>query len=464
MKKVFFTILFSVIFMQITVLADVNTNMEENISYKETVKEVLYSTDSVFSNEETNARFFNDLELQKRAGYYYRDKEITEIVTQNVDVVTGNLSYIHTNGHTNSEFEIETQLFYNSLDRFEGMFGKNWHYNYEFYLFDFEEKVVVIFNDGHWEVFDALENGQYLSPKNSKKTLIKEDNKYILDFGNKKYYHFNEKGQLLKILNNNDKILAEFYYENINLSNEVSKELLTKITIKSNDIKFYYNENGYVEKAVDRPGREFYYEYEDGYITQITNAQGESYKYYYDDLNRLAKVENKENYTMLSVRYNREYRVGERISPSKVLTEYAYLENYTGLYQPELKGGGKFDLDEERRVVLINNSGFSSFGDTKVFDESDNIIQKTDKNGNSTYYEYDERNNLIKITNAYGIATQYTYTSSNDIESIIHPDNSIETFKYDENRNLIEYTNTLGYKTTLIYDEKGQLIKISKEQ
>lgn len=121
-----------------------------------------------------------------------------------------------------------------------------------------------------------------------------------------------------------------------------------------------------------------------------------------------------------------------------------------------------------------NNRGqlthkYDKFNNLLVYYEYDpitfNKIAKTNPLGNRKTWLYDENDNVIEKSDYKGNITKYTYDIYNRVLSITSPPNengnmSTESFTYDGEGNVKTYTDSLGNVTTFNYDASNRKIKV----
>ena len=96
----------------------------------------------------------------------------------------------------------------------------------------------------------------------------------------------------------------------------------------------------------------------------------------------------------------------------------------------------------------------------------ENIIAKTDAEGNTSFFEYDALNRLVKITDPLGGVTRISYDNRNNVLSREDPKGATTSYRYDRNSRLLKLIRPMGEKTSYQYDALGNRIAVfdSKEQ
>ena len=105
------------------------------------------------------------------------------------------------------------------------------------------------------------------------------------------------------------------------------------------------------------------------------------------------------------------------------------------------------------------------------YDNSGNLVSKTDELGRTTSYAYDSNNNLTSVTQYLDantpVTTSYTYNSFGEALTMTDPLGTVTTNAYDAHGNLTSVTsprpdsNTSPSVTGFAYDTKGELTSIT---
>ena len=92
---------------------------------------------------------------------------------------------------------------------------------------------------------------------------------------------------------------------------------------------------------------------------------------------------------------------------------------------------------------------------TWTYDSHGNVLTATDKNGNTTTYQYDSSENLIKTTDPLGNVTSSTYDSVGNQLTRTDPDSHTTTYQYDGMNRMVQETDALGHASQTTYDGEG---------
>ncbi len=265
--------------------------------------------------------------------------------------------------------------------------------------------------------------------------------------GNLWQYEYDGMGHLVKVTDPKGNITRYEY--------DSSGRKIREVYPDGSSRSYEYDGRGNLVKAVDQAGAETVMEYNsDNRLIRQSDPEGRITEYDYDKEGRLIKVVDGEG-NEIRMEYENE-TTGDGCSscgsgmskdkPSRII--YPTYERRV-LYDER---GRKV---EEREVVSEEEQYITGY----AYDASGNLIEKTDREGNSTYYEYDELNRLIAVIDPMGNRTEYGYDGRDNL-ILIRDGNGNEThFEYDRNNRLIKETRPMGEETRYTYDASGNLIE-----
>nr|NGX52821.1 putative deoxyribonuclease RhsA [Candidatus Anoxychlamydiales bacterium] len=161
-------------------------------------------------------------------------------------------------------------------------------------------------------------------------------------------------------------------------------------------------------------------------------------------------------------------------------------------YSHKLTTNKEYDTKGRLKKIIKTGSDGIIHINSNEYDESDNLIQKIDRFGNSTRFEYDLITGNVKtktnppvlsiddtsldvitnstynalgletsFTDAKGYITKYQYNAYGSLIEIIHPNEAKETFRYNKNSKLQSYVDQEGVETRYDYDILGRVISKS---
>ena len=393
-------------------------------------------------------------------------------------------------------FNIEIIRSYNSHNSvFSSGFGFGWTFNYNRYLIDKSDYVILVDGDGSFYNFTHDGGGIYSSPSGIHSRLNRNpDTTYTLWSNNGGKYNFNSEGILLNTTDKNGNSLNLIYYG----------EKLVNITDDSGLwINFSYNIEDRIEKCRCSLGRTITYGYDEwGNLVSVTDAMGNETRYSYNEINYIDSI---------IIRDTDWYEINYNENTGPIIDLWA-VEN---IYKFTYGDYGKTSLNP-LRVYLINYKnewtnftdagGFQTcvqhneFGNPtnitnplghvsrRIWDDDMNVIIYTDENLNTWTYNYDSYGNMVNetdpldntieydwenidtdtryisllrnITNKLGYETKYEYDSNGNLITITDARGNISSRDYDSHGNIITYTDFRNYQTNYSYDYHGNMVNI----
>ncbi len=423
----------------------------------------LYNKDSVFNKVAAAAgvtaamaaKVLLNPDLYKHAGIEDAYNGLTCMSADPVNLATGNFIYGATNFEIGGAYPIRFNSFYNSIDDFNGALGFNWHHSFEIKMVDLEDtKKEIIFEDGHRELYELQEDNSYKASTGVHKKLETIDNKYILTFKDGVKYEFDEIGNLVNKLDTNGN-KTEFSY------NEVG--LLSKVATLSGYFELSYDKDGLISTIFDNTGRKVFYGYAAGSISEFTDPEGRTFKYAYDEVTkRLQSIYDAKGNRFVYNVYNNEAKAMSQGFPDGGRMEYNYSPEKLTTELIERNGNKiTYHYDENYRIF---KEEFNDGSITKVFDDNNNIVEYTDKKGNSWKYEYDSFSNKIREYDPLGNETKHRYGMFNKLVRTTKPSGAILKYIYDIKGNLVGKVDELGNEISIGYNESGQAISLTNER
>lgn len=355
---------------------------------------------------------------------------------------------------------------YYSDSHYDGPLGKNIYHSYDISLLISEEDDVVVMNDtaGRPVVFPLLARGsRFYNPREKYELHRTEAGEYYISDKNELQYHFNRPAY-----------------------NDQGHGKLRSVTNRNGfAIRFYYSQDGLLEKITDSAHRDIHIRYnEDRLITAIQTPHPElgdrgilveMMRYTYDNKGNLKEMYNAEGYhnafqwadrhiisrrfndgTTFTFDYDRHNRCTAALGPEGLYSySFEYLEGYTvatnslGHKKTYYHTGG------------IVNKIVNGYGATQLFtyDDTDNLVAETNELGMATTYVYNDRGNLTSLQLPGMGATNITYDQWQRPITVTQPNGGRWQYEYDEAGNLVQRINPLGVATEFEY-EQGQISRI----
>ena len=378
-----------------------------------------------------------------------------------VNLATGNFIYEHVDirietGHPLKPLEF--CRFYNSMDSYDGVLGRNWFHNYNIRLTIQEDgDIVILFGDGKEEMYPLDEIGGYGSPVGNYSNLIREEGGYLLKYPDDSSISFSKKGEMILQCDNHGNEIV-FTYD---------KDKLIQVSSKGGSLSLEYVEN-YISAVYDHTGRAVHYTYdkeicfpyEVTVLTSFTDTLGNTYQYEYDNLKRIAKITHPDDYISVENNYDELNRTTWQRLPDGGEMYYSYDEKGKTTELTETDGSVSIYKRDDlyRTTGIVASNGEERF----KYNEKNQLLATVDKLGNETKYSYDEEGNIASITNPLGIVTIFNYAFFNQLSAMYIDGDLVHKNEYDEERKLLSVGDALGQLTTLEYNKRGAPVKIGK--
>lgn len=370
---------------------------------------------------------------------------------------------------------------YNSVNAIlDSGYGRGWTFSFNMYYYLDSASVVIVQMNGRRNRYFGKFGIGYERPTGVFEKLEEyEPGKFSLEKNDGTVYYFEnpEHKKLTRIVDRYDNTVTLTY----------TNSLLSKITDTAGRNLFFTWSNGHMTQLQDpnfTPERRLQYEYDSqGNLIKVTDPLGNYNEYKYDQHHNLTAVVN-QNGVPVNIEYNSSNAVKKIVSCTNSKT-FSYNKELLKTSVVEVVGGLEqnttYDYDTNGRMV--RQSGNCCGYDIKLeYDNFDNIVRKTDANGNNTIYAYDSEGNVINIIDPMGNVkvytyepqynllktekdrngnvTKYDYDVKGNLIKRTNPVGTIELFSYDSFGNLVSYTNGRGFATTYEYSGYGFLSKI----
>ncbi len=365
-----------------------------------------------------------------------------------VNVANGNFITGSIDMSYEGDVSINFSRYYNSLDSYQGILGKNWRSNYNVYLQQLSERRLRLWHeDGHSEDFIFGDDEIWYATPGTYSVIDVNENGIEITLKDKTIYKFDSNYRLLSIKQPYSKEITFEY-------NEMAQVTL----IEQGDFWFKYSyENEYLTEVNDKSGRSVKFQYADGNLISVENYDGKITRYEYDDAGRMTKMHVDEEYTVHNTYDDFGRVIGQEMSQEGSCQFIYDDESLTTTYIDKNGASTIYHKDDQGRIYKKEYVDGSEFLE---FDSNNKLVKETDKRGNSTYYEYDINGNCISETDAIGNKTSYEFDERGNRTAMIDAEGNRYEYTYDVDNYLISQSDAYGQFTHFIYDEKKQLIKI----
>ena len=351
----------------------------------------------------------------------------------------------------NSAMPMSLRFYYNSSSN-----ATNYGYGMGFSLgfemrYDEDERgnVTIITGDGRSDTFKRYET-DYEAPVGVFSILAKaDDDSYVLKEKDGTVYTFGDSQhhKLTAITDRNGNKTELVYTDS--LLTQIKDDVNHIITLNYTDgmltsasasfhqgsISYEYNSKKCLRKRTDAMGNATVYSYDtNNRLEAITDANGHKTIIAYNSAGMCSRM--KTDVSDKSIRYD-----GDKT----IFIDYTEPKNLYSYYRWDSKGR------------VIEKVGLCCGIQSKLeYDDDDNVVRRTDANGNTTSYTYDSHGNMISLIDALGNMERYTYDATfNQVKSFSDKNGNTYQFSYDSKGNLISLDGPSGFSNSFTYNEKG---------
>jgi len=362
---------------------------------------------------------------------------------------------------------------YTAFEPHLGMFGNSWISSFEKIFL----KTVKYSKDENahrkseiYFIYRGEKGGRFFYKYN-------ENNNTFIDIGN-----FRAKAKRI------DEHLATLTYPNGVIETYKDGYLIKRVDKLGNKLTLTYDDNYLLQEVSNGVAKLTFSYNSNGFVSQITDHTGRSWQYSYDENGNLISVKNPLSQTILTYEY-KEFKFSNdakiyylitniKDATNRSIINVAYddkgrvssyttgTQTYSYYYNEEENIVYKSDINGNQITYKVDNNGYI----TKVIDplnnqsyESYNEANRTttfvDEMGNKWLRVQDEQERTIATIDPLGNKTQYKYSGDNPKPvKVISPKGYITTMTYDKNYNLLSVTDPKGNRVSMKYDNKGNLI------
>ncbi len=351
----------------------------------------------------------------------------------------------------NTQAPMQLRFYYNSsATSADYGYGLGFSLGYEMrYRINEIDGVVIETGDGRSDIY-AKFGKDYEAPAGVfSKVKEYEHNKFLLTekTGEKYYFDDAKYGKLTAFADRNGNKTTLTYQDSLltkiedafghSITLSYRDGLLTSATASFHNGSITYEYDGLrrLKKRTDAMGNSTLYGYDkQNRINEITDANGHKTLIAYNAGGMVSRM--KTDVSDKSIRYE-----GEKT----VFIDYTAPQNQYSYYRWDSKGR------------VIEKVGLCCGIQSKLeYDDDDNVVRRTDANGNVTSYTYDDRGNMLSLTDALGNTERYTYDPDfNQVTSFSDKNGNSYRFSYDDKGNLTSLDGPLGFSNSFTYNDKG---------
>ena len=351
----------------------------------------------------------------------------------------------------NTQMPMQLRFYYNSsATQTDYGYGLGFSLGYEMrYRINEIDGVVIETGDGRSDTY-AKYGKDYEAPAGVfSKVEEYEYNKYVLTekTGEKYYFDDVKTGKLTAMTDRNGNKTTLTYQDSllvkvqdavghtINLSYRDGLLITATASFLDGSISYEYDGLRRLKKRTDAMGNVTLYGYDkQNRINEITDANGHKTLIAYNAGGMVSRM--KTDVSDKSIRYE-----GDKTT----FIDYTAPQNQYSYYRWDNKGR------------VIEKVGLCcGIQSSLEYDDDDNVVKRTDANGNVTTYTYDDRGNMLSLTDALGNSERYSYdTDFNQVTSFSDKNGNTYRFSYDGKGNLTELSGPLGFSNSFTYNDKG---------
>lgn len=351
----------------------------------------------------------------------------------------------------NSQMPMQLRFYYNSSAQSKNYgFGLGFSLGYEIrYRINAIDGVEIETGDGRTDTY-AKYGKEYVAPAGVfSKVEEYEYNKFLLTEKTGEKYYFDDPmyGKVTSMIDRYGNKTTLTYQDSMlvkiqdaaghTIDLTYTDGMLTKATASFHKGSIVYEYDGLhrLKKRTDAMGFSTLYSYDkQNRINEITDANGHKTLIAYNNGGMVSRM--KTDVSDKSIRYE-----GDKT----VFIDYTEPQNQYSYYR----------WDEKGRV--IEKVGLCCGIQSKLeYDDNDNVVKRTDANGNVTTYTYDERGNMLSLTDVLGNTERYTYEATfNQVTSFSDKNGNTYRFSYNDKGNLTSLNGPLGFSNSFTYNDKG---------
>lgn len=369
-----------------------------------------------------------------------------------INLNTGNYIYETKDLVIKGSVPLNFHLFYNAMGGGDQeVLGKGWSHNFGIRLVKIagDHLVGIVLGDGREISYRRHLKNEYTSVMGDGGSLAKTTGGYCFGHEDGTIYEFDEDGKLLRQNGRNKKSYTFAYNQD---------GLLESVSNGHGKLVYTYNEEKKLIFVEDHTGRKVSLVYQYGKLRWFTNSSGSTYTYEYNENGIMDGVVTPRGILGVKNEYDGADRVRKQTLPDGSVAEFRYDDKNNCTYTKEQNGNLiTYECDERmRNIRTIYTDGEETF----AYNDRNQKIRYTDKNGNTTRYAYDSRGNLTQVVDALGQKINATFDSQGNLISIKGKNGACTKRHFDRNGNLVEIIDPNETVTRLSYDDDNRLKNI----
>ena len=365
-----------------------------------------------------------------------------------VDLLTGSFKWEYTDFSLYGDHDLPFTRYYESKDAaFEHGFGRGWSTDYTAELEFHDLYTTAILPKGVRLNFTLDFDGSYYAAGDY--SLSETADGYVL-YNSKagKIWSFNVAGKLTSI--------EETDGNTINCTYSGGK--LTEISGDAGSFTLSYS-GDHVTKVTDSTGRSIDLTYDGDNLISVRNPDADSLRFSYDANGYLASVENFEGQVYVENTYDESGHVIHQYAANIGIFDFSYdfdarhnICTGTDGYLCEIW------YDELGRITASKDASGTQH---VTYNELNQVTSRTDREGNTTEFEYDAVGNKSKITYADGTYEQFEYDNNRQVTWMRDRNGNESSYTYDDHTHMTSSTDGRSNTTRYTYDDDGNMISVT---
>ena len=365
-----------------------------------------------------------------------------------VDLLTGSFKWEYTDFSLYGDHDLPFTRYYESKDAaFEHGFGCGWSTDYTAELEFHDLYTTAILPKGVRLNFTLDFDGSYYAAGDY--SLSETADGYVL-YNSKagKIWSFNVAGKLTSI--------EETDGNTINCTYSGGK--LTEISGDAGSFTLSYS-GDHVTKVTDSTGRSIDLTYDGDNLISVRNPDADSLRFSYDANGYLASVENFEGQVYVENTYDESGHVIHQYAANIGTFDFSYdfdarhnICTGTDGYLCEIW------YDELGRITASKDASGTQH---VTYNELNQVTSRTDREGNTTEFEYDAAGNKSKITYADGTYERFEYDSNRQVTWMRDRNGNESSYTYDGHTHMTSSTDGRGNTTRYTYDSDGNMTSVT---
>lgn len=365
-----------------------------------------------------------------------------------VDLLTGSFKWEYTDFSLYGDHNLPFTRYYESKDAaFEHGFGRGWSTDYTAELEFHDLYTTAILPKGVRLNFTLDFDGSYYAAGDY--SLSETADGYVL-YNSKagKMWNFNVAGKLTSI--------EETDGNTINCTYSGGK--LTEISGDAGSFTLSYS-GDHVTKVTDSTGRSIDLTYDGDNLVSVRNPDADSLRFSYDANGYLASVENFEGQVYVENTYDESGHVIHQYAANIGTFDFSYdfdsrhnICTGTDGYLCEIW------YDELGRITASKDASGTQH---VTYNELNQVTSRTDREGNTTEFEYDAAGNKARITYADGTYEQFEYDNNRQVTWMRDRNGNESSYTYDDRTHMTSSTDGRGNTTRYTYDSDGNMTSVT---